>query len=67
MSRPLLALVLVSSLLGLASCVVREDRRVARPGACPGGVWIEGHYGPRGRWHPPHWRCPGHREVIEID
>lgn len=34
------------------------------PGHCPGGVWIEGHYGPRGRWHRGHWRCPG---VIEIE
>ena len=34
------------------------------PGHCPGGYWIEGHYGPRGRWHPGHWRCPG---VIEIE
>ena len=34
------------------------------PGHCPGGFWVEGHYGPRGRWHPGHWRCPG---VIEID
>ncbi len=36
----------------------------ARPGHCPGGYWVEGHYGPRGRWHPGHWRCPG---VIEIE
>jgi hypothetical protein len=42
-----------------AGCYVR-----ATPGHCPGGYWIEGHYGPRGRWHPGHWRCPG---VIEID
>lgn len=34
------------------------------PGHCPGGYWVEGHYGPRGRWHPGHWRCPG---VIEIE
>jgi len=49
-------------------CVVREER-VGRPGppACRGGFWIEGHYGPRHRWHPGHWRCPGVIERIEID
>ncbi len=20
-------------------------------------VWVPGHYGPWGRWHPAHWRC----------
>jgi hypothetical protein len=53
--------------LGLATagsgCVVRETA-VARPGACPGGVWIEGRYDRWGRWHPAHWRCPGAR--IEV-
>jgi hypothetical protein len=62
--RLLIALLLASPLL--TSCVVREER-VARPGACPGGVWIEPHDGPRGRWHPGHWRCPGRREVIEVE
>ncbi len=36
----------------------------AHPGHCPGGYWVEGHYGPRGRWHPGHWRCPG---VVEVE
>jgi hypothetical protein len=36
---------------------VREDH-------CRGGYWVEGHYGPRGRWHGGHWRCPG---IIEIE
>jgi hypothetical protein len=54
--------------LGLAvtagsGCVVRETT-VARPGACRGGVWVEGRYDRWGRWHPAHWRCPGER--IEI-
>ena len=53
--------------VGLSGCVVRERRVVARPGACPGGVWIAGHYGPRGRWHPGHWRCPGVVEKVEIE
>jgi hypothetical protein len=52
---------------GLSGCVVRERTVAARPGTCPGGYWIEGHYGPRGRWHPGHWRCPGVVERIEID
>ena len=45
-----------------SGCVVEERR-----GHCPGGYWIEGHYGPRGRWHSGHWRCPGAVEVIEVD
>ena len=52
----------------VSGCVVRERRVVtARPGGCPGGVWIEGHRGPRGGWHHGHWRCPGMVERIEID
>jgi hypothetical protein len=61
-----LAVILMAGGVG-TSCVVREERVVARPGPyppCPGGVWIQGHYGPRGRWHPAHWRCPG---VIEVE
>jgi hypothetical protein len=54
-----------------AGCVVRERSMVARPGPgpqrCEAGVWIDGHYGPRGRWHPGHWRCRGMVERIEID
>jgi hypothetical protein len=62
---------LALTLGGAASsgCMVRE-RTVARtgPGGCPGGgVFIEGHYGPRGRWHPGHWRCHGVVERVEID
>jgi hypothetical protein len=62
----LAGLLFLSTATGLSSCVVRE-RTVARPGGCPGGVWVEGHHGPRGRWHPGHWRCPGVVERIEID
>ena len=60
-----IALTFTVSLLALAqsSCVVRETRR----GPCPEAVWIEGHYGPRGRWHPGHWRCPARPEPIEIE
>jgi hypothetical protein len=49
--------------LAESGCYVRE----ARPAPCPRGVWIEGHYGPRGRWHPAHWRCPGRPEIIEVE
>jgi len=54
--------------MGASGCVVRE-RVVARSTAssCRGGVFVEGHYGPRGRWHPAHWRCPGVVERVEID
>jgi hypothetical protein len=60
-----LGLVMGSATVG---CTVRETV-VARPAAAPGcrgGVWIQGHYGPRGRWWPGHWRCPGTVERIEI-
>ncbi len=50
--------VLAASLLG--GCIVRE-RVVLRDQAppCRGGIWVEGHYGPYGHWHPGHWQCPG--------
>lgn len=51
----------------VAGCVV-EERTVARPvRPCAGGVWIGGHYGPRGHWHEGHWRCPEVVEVVEVD
>jgi hypothetical protein len=62
MSRVLVIIMLLFSVVQ-SSCFVRERR--APP--CRGGVFVQGHYGPRGRWHPEHWRCPGQREVIEID
>jgi hypothetical protein len=67
MRKLFLAFGLLVATAGLSAtgCVVRETR-VARPG-CSGGFWVEGHYGPHGRWHPGHWRCPGVRERIEID
>ena len=45
--------------LGLSACVVHEREVVRAPPPCRGGVWVEGHYGPHGGWHPAHWRCPG--------
>lgn len=55
---PLLALAAVEG------CYVRAR---GGPPACRGGVFIEGHRGPRGRWHEGHWRCPGVVEVVEVD
>lgn len=60
-------LLFLSAATGLSSCVVRERAVATGPGRCPGGVWIEGHHGRSGRWHPGHWRCPGVVERIEID
>jgi hypothetical protein len=57
-------LLLGSWAAAVAGCAV-EAR--PPPPRCPGGMWVSGHYGPRGRWHPGHWRCPGAVEVIEID
>jgi hypothetical protein len=58
-----LALILVAMFAGCTS-----ERVVVRSGpACVGGVWIAGHYGPHGYWHPAHWRCPGVVEVVEVD
>ena len=62
------ALSLSAMALVLSGCVVRERVVVARPAPpCPGAVWMEGHYGPRGRWHPGHWRCTGVVEVVEVE
>jgi hypothetical protein len=46
--------------LTAGGCVVHERVAVVRPAPppCPGGVWIGGHYGPYGYWHPGHWQCP---------
>jgi hypothetical protein len=45
--------------LTASGCVVHEREVVRAPAPCPGGVRVEGHYGPQGAWHPAHWRCPG--------
>ncbi len=45
--------------LTAGGCVVHERVAVRPvPAPCPGGVWIAGHYGPYGHWHPGHWQCP---------
>jgi hypothetical protein len=50
----------------LSGCVVEERTAYRSPPPCAGGRWIEGHYGPYGRWHQGHWRCPGVVEVVEV-
>ena len=61
--RSILIITLLLLSLAQSSCFVRERRGPP----CRGGVLVAGHYGPRGRWHPEHWRCPGQREIIEIE
>jgi hypothetical protein len=59
------ALVVVPAVSG---CIVEERPVVVRrPPPCPGAMFIGGHYGPRGYWHPGHWRCPGVVEVVEVE
>jgi hypothetical protein len=66
MRRIFAMLALALAVAGTASgCVVREQHVATGP-RCRGAVWIDGHYGPRGYWHPGHWRCPGVVERIDI-
>jgi hypothetical protein len=67
MKRSMIALAALAT-IALSGCVVHEREVVRAPPRCPGGVWIEGHYGPRGYWHPGHWRCPGvvEEEVVVV-
>lgn len=60
--RRLLAALGLAMMLGatMSACYVGP----VRGDHCRGGYWVQGHYGPRGRWHPAHWRCPG---IIEIE
>jgi hypothetical protein len=68
MGKMLCAAIAALFLAGAAAgCVVREQRVAEGPRGCRGGAWVDGHYGPRGRWHPGHWRCPGAVEEVEID
>ncbi len=56
---------LVASSCLLSGCLVRERRvAVARPAGCHHGVWVDGHHGRDGRWHPGYWRCPGVAERV---
>ena len=67
--RTLTLICLLAVSVGATACVEREvvvrEARPARP--CAGGVSIEAHRGPRGRWHPGHWRCPAVVEVVEVE
>jgi len=53
-----LALTMAAGVLGCATETV-----VVRPPPCPGGTWVQGHYGPYGHWHAGHWVCP---EVVVV-
>jgi hypothetical protein len=68
-ARCLVVSFILTSVLGACAprreVVVVREARPARP--CRGGVWIEGHRGRRGLWHPGHWRCEGVVEVVEVD
>jgi hypothetical protein len=65
--RSSIAKLLPLLVIGLSGCVVHE-REVVRAPPCAGGVWVAGHYGPQGRWHRAHWRCPGvvEEEVVVV-
>jgi len=65
MKRSMLGLAALVT-IALPGCVVHEREVVRAPPRCPGGVWVEGHYGPQGRWHPAHWRCPGVVEEVVV-
>ena len=59
---------LLASATALTGCIFEERPVVIhRAPPCPGAMWIGGHYGPRGYWHPGHWRCPGVVEVVEVE
>jgi len=69
MKRFIVALGLAVAFSAVGSgCVVRErGYAMRRPDRCVDAYWIEGHYGPRGRWHPGHWHCRGYVDRIEIE
>jgi hypothetical protein len=50
------AVVLTPLLSGCATYVRPGPVIVAGPPPYAGAVWIPGHYGPYGGWHPGHWR-----------
>ena len=66
MKRLLMGAIVAGGLLAQSlGCIVHE--REYAVGRCRGGIWIAGHRGPRGVWHPGHWRCPGVVEVVEVE
>ncbi len=64
--RPYIVLAAPFAYILLSACTV-EERPARPPESCRNAVWIEGHRGPRGRWHPGHWRCEGVVEVVEVE
>ena len=50
MKRAVMIAMLALSVAPLAGCIIA-------PGPGPGyhRVWVRGHYGPYGAWHPGHW------------
>jgi len=50
LKRAMLALLLLSTALPLTGCVVEAGRPY------PAAVWVPGHFGPYGGWHPGYWR-----------
>jgi hypothetical protein len=52
--RVIAPLLLALGLAGAAGCYTEEYE--LRPATCR-AVWVPGHYGAWGRWHPGHWRC----------
>jgi hypothetical protein len=52
------------SLALVSTCQVRETVAVAPfPPDCD-WVFVEGHFGPWGNWHPSHWRCYGYPDQL---
>jgi hypothetical protein len=54
-ARRVFALVLLTISLSLVAGGCYTEYEV-QPPTCR-AVWVPGHYGPWGRWHPAHWRC----------
>jgi hypothetical protein len=53
------------SLALFATCTVVGEPVYVAPGY-PGCDWVfvDGHWGPSGNWHPAHWRCLGGPDVV---
>jgi hypothetical protein len=49
-------IILVPFLSGCTTYVQAPRAEVVGVAPYPGAVWVPGHYGPYGGWHPGHWR-----------
>lgn len=47
---------LIPLLSGCTTYVRTPPVEVVGPSPYAGAVWVPGHYGPYGGWHPGHWR-----------